>query len=215
MFWVQALGHLVFKMANDCNHESDDVEFMEIIREFSTIYNQRLKDFKDRKNKPNCWKAIAEKVGQPVDQVKRRYESIRTQFRKYLKSKKGKSGSGRGDVLIDPRYEHLRWLKNFIVSRASSGNFKPIPSNTSTPAIKLVEVSEDVCDSDDEANEPPSTRLSDKENGDDDHNDLDISVSNCDTTDSPISEISSKGKPMKPWVKKESRKRSLRKQMPS
>ena len=72
-------------------------------------------------------------------------------------------------------------------------------------------MSEDVCDLDDETNEPPSTRLSDKEDGDDDENDLDISVSNCDTTDSPISEISSKEKPMKPWVKKESRKRELEK----
>ena len=211
MFWAQAFGQLAFKMADDCNHEFDDVEFMEIIREFPTIYNRSLKDFKDRNKKSNCWKAIAEKVGQPVDQVKRRYESIRTQFGKYLKSRKGKSGSGSGDVPIDPKYEHLRWLKNFIVSRASSGNFKPIPSNTSTPVIKLVEVSEDVCDSDDETNEPPSTRLSDKEDGDDDENDLDISVSNCDTTDSPISEISSKEKPMKPWVKKESRKRELEK----
>ena len=175
------------------------------------LYDRSLKDFKDKNKKSNCWKAIAEKVGQPVDQVKRRYKSIRTQFGKYLKSRKGKSGSGSGDVPIDPKYEHLRWLKNFIVRRACSGNFKPIPSNTSTPVIKLVEVSEDVCDSDDETNKPPSTQLSDKEDGDDDENDLDISVSNCDTTDSPISEISLKEKPMKPWVKKESRKRELEK----
>ena len=44
---------------------------------------------------------------------------------------------------------------------------------TSTPDIKLVELSEDVCYSDDETNKPPSTRLSDKD-GDDDENDLDI-----------------------------------------
>lgn len=200
-------------MADNSNHEFDDVEFMEIIREFPTIYNRSLNDFKDRNKKSNCWKAIAEKVGQPVDQIKRRYESIRTRFGKYLKSRKGKSGSGSGDVPIDPKYEHLRWLKNFIVSRASSGNFKPIPSNTSTPAIKSVEaVSEDVIDLDDETiNQPPSTLLSDKEDGDDDENDLNISVSSRETADSPISEISSKEKPIKPWVKKESRKRELEK----
>ena len=95
-------------MADDSNHEFDDVQFMEIIREFPTIYNQSLKDFKDRNKKSNCWKAIAEKVGHSVDQVKRRYESIRTQFGKYLKSRKGKSGSGSGDVPIDPKYDHLR-----------------------------------------------------------------------------------------------------------
>ena len=112
-------------MADDCNHEFDDTEFMEIICEFPTIYNQSLKDFRDKKL--NCWKAIPE-VGQPVDQVRRRYESIRTQFGKYLKSRKGMSRSGSGDIPIDAKYEHLRWLKNFIVSRASSGNFKSIPS---------------------------------------------------------------------------------------
>ena len=101
MFWAQALGQLAFKMADDCNHEFYDVEFMEIIREFPTIYNRRVKDLKDRNKKSNCWKAIGEKVGQPVDQVKRRYGSERTQFGKYLKSRKGKSGSGSGDVPID------------------------------------------------------------------------------------------------------------------
>ena len=200
-------------MADDAaNHEFDDAEFMEIIREFPTIYNRSLKDFKDRNKISNCWKAVAEKVGQPVDQVKRRYESIRTQFGKYLKSRKGKSGSGSGDVPLDPKYEHLRWLKNLIVSRASSWNFKSIPSNISTPSVKLVEVSEEVSeDSDDETNQPPSLQLSDKEGGDDDENDLNISVSSRDTTDSPISEISPKEKSVRPWMRKESRKRQLEK----
>ena len=200
-------------MVDDSNNKFDDVEFMEIIREFPTIYNRSLKDFKDRNKKSSCWKAIAEMVGQPVDQVKRRYESIRTQFGKYLKSRKGKSGSGSGDVPIDPKYEHLWWLKNFIVSRASSGNFKPILSNTSTPTIKLVETaSEVVFDSDDETiNQPPPTQLSDNEDGDDDENDLNMSVSSRDTEDSPISEISSREKSIKPWVIKESRKRELEK----
>jgi hypothetical protein len=58
-------------MADDSeSHDVDDVAFMEIIREFPTVYNRTLKDFKDRNKKSNCWKAIAEKVGQPVDQVK-------------------------------------------------------------------------------------------------------------------------------------------------
>ena len=44
LFWAQALGQFEFKMADDCNHEFDDVEFMEIIREFPTIYNRSLRD---------------------------------------------------------------------------------------------------------------------------------------------------------------------------
>ncbi len=68
--------------------ESDEA-FMDIIREYPTIYDRASKDFKDKNKKSNCWKAVAERLGEPVDIVKRRYESIRTQFSKYLRTVKG------------------------------------------------------------------------------------------------------------------------------
>ncbi|CAB4034943.1 Hypothetical predicted protein, partial [Paramuricea clavata] len=37
---------------------------------------------------------------------------------------RGKSGSGDDDFVVNPKYEHLLWLKPFIISRQSSGNFK-------------------------------------------------------------------------------------------
>lgn len=198
-------------MAETCESVvEDDVKFMEIIREFPTVYNRSLKEFKDRNKKSNCWKAIAEKVGQPIDQVKRRYESIRTQFGKYLKSRKGRSGCGTGDIIpLDPKYEHLRWLSNYIVSRASSGNFRADSvRRSSTPTS----VSDDILseDSNDEsiANDP-LTQLSDKDEEGEDN--LDISVPNHKTTVVSVPEVSSKEKPVKPWMKKESRKRELEK----
>lgn len=205
---------LNFKMAETSESDIDDVEFMEIIREFPIVYNRSLKDFKDRNKKSNCWTAISEKVGQPIDQVKRRYESIRTQFGKYLKSRKGRSGSGSGDIPLDPKYEHLRWLSNYIVSRASSGNFRATPLRCSTPTpANMAVVSENILSegSNDENNELPE-HASDKDEEGEDGDSLDVPVSNHKTTDLSISEVSSKEKPViKSWVKKESRKRQLEK----
>jgi hypothetical protein len=36
---------------------------------------------------------------------------------------RGRSDSGAGDFVVNPKYEHLLWLKPFIIRR-SSGNFK-------------------------------------------------------------------------------------------
>ena len=88
-------------MADKNDGADSDVSFMEIIREFPTMYDSSLKDFKDRNKKSNCWKAMAERLDQPVDQIKSRYGSIRTQFGKYLKARKGKSGIGRSEIPTD------------------------------------------------------------------------------------------------------------------
>ena len=77
----------------DQKAREDDALFMQIIRDFPTIYNRASKDFKDTNKKANCWRTIAQRLGEPVDSVKRRYETIRTDFSRYLRKKKGKSGS--------------------------------------------------------------------------------------------------------------------------
>ena len=123
-------------MADKNDSADSDVSFMEIIREFPTIYVQSMKDFKDRNKKSNCWKAIAERLDQPVDQIKSRYESTRTQFGKYLKARIGKSGVGRSEIPTDSRWEHLRWLQNYIVSRTSSGNFRPPSRPSSSVSVR-------------------------------------------------------------------------------
>ena len=72
--------------------------------------------------------------------MKTRYNAIRTDFSRYLKRLKGKSGSGISDVIIGAKYEHLRWLKTFTVSRRSSGNFRSsevIDSQSTVPDVDL------------------------------------------------------------------------------
>ena len=64
--------------------KEDDAVFMNILRELPTIYNRASKDFKDRNKKANSWKAVAEYISESIGVVKRRYESIRTSFSRYL-----------------------------------------------------------------------------------------------------------------------------------
>ena len=94
-----------------------DVDFIEIIRDFPTIYNRSSRDFKDKTKEENRWKAVAEKVNGTVEEVKRSYDTIWTQFGKYIKKRKEKSGSCTVDLPLDPTFAHMMWLKNFIISR--------------------------------------------------------------------------------------------------
>ena len=111
------------------SRNGDDTAFMEIIKEFSCLYNRSSAQFKDKNLKINSWKKIAalhtiEGVHETdvLSTCKQIYESIRTSFSRYLKRSKPPSGSGSDDVVLDPKYEHLRWLVTFIKARSSSSN---------------------------------------------------------------------------------------------
>ena len=117
------------KMANEAASYSDEA-FMGIIRENPTIYDRSHKDFKDKSKKSNCWREVAQQLDEPVDIVKRGYESIRTQYSKYLHARKGASGCGYDDTPHTGKFEHLQWLKTFITSTTSTTNLKwKYPSN--------------------------------------------------------------------------------------
>ena len=111
---------MIAKHANN-----NDIDFMELIREFPTIYNKRTKDFHDKRKRENCWKKISELLNTTTQEVGRRYKTIRTSFTRYLSKQRGKSGCGLSDTgSIDPQYEQLRWLLTHIKSRESSSNIK-------------------------------------------------------------------------------------------
>ena len=105
------------------SQNGDDMAFMEIIKEFSSIYNRRSAQFKDKNIKANAWKEIASLHNKSdVNKCKQRYDSVRTTFSRYLKKCKPPSGSGSDVVVLEPKYEHLRWLCSFIKSRSTSSN---------------------------------------------------------------------------------------------
>ena len=101
----------------------DDMALIEIIKEFPSIYNRSSAQFRDKNIKTNAWKEIASLHDESdVNTCKQRYENIRTTFSRYLKKCKLPSGSGSDVVVLEPKYEHLRWLCSFIKSRSTSSN---------------------------------------------------------------------------------------------
>ena len=94
--------------------KKNDMAFMAIIKEFLVIYNRACADVKDRNIKNNAWRKISELLDLQESKCKQRYESIRTTFSRYVRKALGKSGTGRDDIQLDPKYEHLRLLATFI-----------------------------------------------------------------------------------------------------
>ena len=126
--------------------EIDSETLMNCVRNYRVIYDNSLKDFKVPSKKNNAWKEISAKLGIELEYAKRRYNSIRTKFSKYLKRVKStQSGSERNDLLeIREEFEHLRWLLVHIKHRKSTANFKrmhvyDITTNTNRPTSPLTE----------------------------------------------------------------------------
>ena len=90
-----------------------------------------------------------------VSSAQQRYNTIRTNFSKYIKNLKGKSGSGRDDVEIRKDYEYLRWLISHIKHRQTRANMKrladsPISVGSSDETVCLIKESDDGLNEDDE-----------------------------------------------------------------
>ena len=78
---------------------------MDIIKEFPVIHNHAYADFKDRNIKKNAWRKISELLDVEERECIKRYESIRTTFSRYVRKALGKSGTGRDEIHLDPKYE--------------------------------------------------------------------------------------------------------------
>ena len=90
-----------------------------LIQNYRVIYDKTCREYR-------AWKEVADKLGIEVDEAVRRYNSIRTNFSKYLKrQKKGKvSGTGKKDIpKIKEEYEYLRWLTVHIKHRNTTTNY--------------------------------------------------------------------------------------------
>ena len=100
---VEVKLHAYLKNLGTKSQNGDDCSFMEIIKEFPSIYNRSSAQFKDKNIKSNAWKEIASlHTDMDVNTCKQRYESIRTTFSRYLKRCKPPSGSGSDSVILRP-----------------------------------------------------------------------------------------------------------------
>ena len=92
-------------------------EFMDIVHNYRAVWNRGCYEFKDRNKKSNAWMEIARLAGVDVKAATTRYETVISAFSRYLQNNKPPSGSGRDHVVMDSRWEHLRWLVPFIKQR--------------------------------------------------------------------------------------------------
>ena len=108
----------------------DSEALMSCVRTYPAVYNKSCRDYKIPLKKKNAWKEIGLALNIDWAEAQTRYNSIRTNFSKYIKRQRSiRSGSGIGDVPeIKPEYEHLRWLLTHIQHRRSTTNFKRKPT---------------------------------------------------------------------------------------
>ena len=111
---------------NEAEVEFDSEAFMNYVRNYKVIYDRNSKDFKIPLKKNNAWKEVSLTLGIEADEAKRKYNTIRTRFSKYIRKLKSiRSGSGRDAVPeIKGEFEHLRWLVTYIKHRQGSANFR-------------------------------------------------------------------------------------------
>ena len=117
---------MAIKMASKVETVINNKILMNLIQNYRVIYDKTCREYRDVRKKKNAWKEVADKLGIEVDEAVRRYNSIRTNFSKYLKrQKKGKvSGTGKKDIpKIKEEYEYLRWLTVHIKHRNTTTNY--------------------------------------------------------------------------------------------
>ena len=108
--------------------QDSNKQLMNTIRKYPAIYDKSCSDYKNQRVKSNAWLAVSKSLGMDVLLVQKQYNTIRSNFSRYLKDLKGKSGCGRGDIEIRPDLEYLRWLITHIKHRQTSSNIKlPCP----------------------------------------------------------------------------------------
>ena len=140
------------KMASEVETVVNNEILMNLIQIYCVIYDKTCREYRDVRKRKNAQKEVADKLGIEVDEAVRRYNSIRTNFSKYLKHQtKGKvSGTGKKDILkIKEEYEYLRWLTVYIKHRNTTTNY--VRRRLLTEGVSNPEVDDNLCNADDQA----------------------------------------------------------------
>ena len=80
--------------------EIDSETLMNCVQNFPALYDKSSVDYKILLRKKNAWREIAAKLGIYENSTTTRYNSIRTNFSKYIRKQKAgsRSGAGRNDL---------------------------------------------------------------------------------------------------------------------
>ena len=122
-----------------------------------------------------------------------------------MKKRKGTTGAGTTNVIpIDKKFERLMWLKNFIVTRPNSGNFRR--------KQMIAKSNMELAESDDDEDNSNGTNDDSEEKNEIISNDRICSQANPGEEDAEECKTESQQqRNKKPGSKKESRKRQLEK----
>ncbi|XP_076015487.1 uncharacterized protein LOC143007874 [Genypterus blacodes] len=100
-------------------------KLVELWQENECLFDVSSKEFHIREEKEKRWAAIAAALGRPVNEVKTRATSLRTQFTRLLKPKSG----GSGDTGLTPKQiwilEMCDFLKPHVTSRSTDTGLDP------------------------------------------------------------------------------------------
>ncbi|XP_065177935.1 uncharacterized protein LOC135808640 [Sycon ciliatum] len=103
----------------------DERQFMESIRQHRVLYDRTCQEYRENKMRANAWHDVCKETGLPLNEVQKRYSTVRTRLSRYLKSLYESSGEGWTDDLPMPReFEHVRWLIVHIRHRKSTSRGK-------------------------------------------------------------------------------------------
>lgn len=100
----------------------NDNEFMETVRTYRVLFDKGCTDFKNQVMKSNAWKQVSEKAGMDPQLARKRYDNIRSSFGRYIRTLKPPSGSGRDAIVLDQKFEYLRWLMPYIKHREQASS---------------------------------------------------------------------------------------------
>ncbi|XP_065194109.1 uncharacterized protein LOC135825298 [Sycon ciliatum] len=99
----------------------DEQRFMECIRKHCVLYDRTCPEHRDCSSRNKAWTVVCMETGQPLNHVKKRYNTVRTRLSRYVKAVSNGLGEGWMGSLTMPReLEHLHWLVVHIRQRKST-----------------------------------------------------------------------------------------------
>ncbi|KAB0797177.1 hypothetical protein PPYR_08171 [Photinus pyralis] len=115
----------VYDLSKEMNIEGahgvigNELELIALVRNCNFLYDKTLSDFKDIRKKNVAWSAIANVLHCTVDEVKRRWHSLREAYNRYKKD--AELGDANRDSIQWEFYEDMKFIDPFIYPRCTFG----------------------------------------------------------------------------------------------
>ncbi|XP_015248611.1 PREDICTED: uncharacterized protein LOC107096463 [Cyprinodon variegatus] len=106
--------------------KSTEKQLVELWKAHPCLFDVASQSYYDRKNREKSWEAIAHQLQLPVNEVKTRVTSLRTQYGKLLKAKP-RRGGGRKPLTPKQKWilKHVDFLKGHIIHRHTESTMSP------------------------------------------------------------------------------------------